>query len=892
MKEFFFIFILFGFTASIAAQDNPRTKLSLNSNWEFHKGSLKQAGLTAEPDQSWETVNIPHTWNTDDIIDEKTGYYRGEGWYKKELFISNRYKNDRLYVHFEAVGQKAEVYVNGQQVGSHKGAYTAFSFDITPYVKYGKENILTVKADNTHDKNIPPLSGDFSTSGGIYRDASLIITSPVHFDMNNLASPGVFIETPTVDDNSATIRIRGKINNASAGSRSLLVNSKVFSPDNDLVKELKSNLEIAAGNTSGFQMESNTITPITLWSPENPALYRVVTEIIDPQTKTVLDKLTQPLGFRWFSVSGKDGFFLNGKPYTLKGAARHQDHKNFGVAVPNEVHYSDMKLLKDMGANFVRISHYPQDPEVYRACDELGLIAWSEIPIVNEITLSDDFFNNCKTMMKEMILQNYNHPSVAIWAYMNEVFGAVDWFWEEKSKDVIELHKQKTTQLAQELEQLTRKLDPYRLTAIACHTDPTPELYKETMLTDIPMITGWNIYQGWYHNDLSWTGKKLDEFHAFNPDNPLFIAEYGAGSDPRIHTYEPTIFDFSTEYQCEFQKAYLEEGNKRNYIAGFSIWNLVDFQRDGRKDAVPNINSKGVTTTEREPKDAYYLYQAYWSEKPMAHIAAKHWTERVAITDSEQPLNKPVEIFTNQPSIELIVNGKSLGEKKTENNVVSFEVPFTHGHNELVANTAMAEDRLDIRYHFISPSFDNMKRLNINVGQSRTFFNDFLTGNIWIPDRAYNNNTLGYVNGEYYRQWSMEAWQGIREGVDYNILGTQIDPVFQTFLVGITDYKIDVPAGAYNCELYLAEPFPKERRSDAEQNTGADANGERVFSVFVNDKLVIENLNLAQDIGEQRALVKTIDLSVSGNEGIHVRLEPVKGEAILCGIGVVKKNEL
>ncbi len=888
MRKICILFTALFMVMIIHAQDNPRTQITINSTWKFHKGALKQEGLTTEPATTWQTVNIPHTWNKEDIIDEEKGYFRGEGWYKKQIFISKNRQTEKVFLYFEAVGQKATVFVNDQEVGKHKGAYTAFSFEITPYIKFGEENKIVVKADNRHDKSIPPLSGDFSTSGGIYRDVYLIFTNPVHFDMDNHASPGILIQTPSVNEDGATIRVKGKIKNGSANGRSLMIDSKVFDADDQLVNELKSHVKVAAGKVAGFELKSQTITPITLWTPDNPVLYKVVTQIIDPKTREVLDELTQPLGFRWFSVNGEDGFFLNGKPYTLKGAARHQDHKKFGVAVPNEVHYSDMQLLKDMGANFVRISHYPQDPEIYRACDELGLIAWSEIPIVNEITLSDAFFNTCKTMMKEMILQNYNHPSVAIWGYMNEVFGAVDWFWSDKPQDSLDLHMQKTTELARELEIMTRELDPYRITTIACHTDPSPELYKEAKLTDIPMITGWNVYQGWYHNDLSWTGKKLDEFYAFNPDNPLFISEYGAGSDPRIHTYEPTIFDFSTEYQCDFHQAYLEAGNKRDYLAGFSIWNLVDFQRDGRKDAVPNVNSKGITTTSREPKDAYYLYQAHWSKKPVVHIAAKDWTKRIAINNPKETLTKPIDIFTNQHSVELIVNGQSLGKKQPKNHITTWDVPFADGLNKLVAKAEKTTDRLIINYQFISPELDNFKQLNINVGQSRTFFNDELTGNIWLPDKQYENNCFGHVNGDYYRHWSMEAWQGIREGVDYNIMGTEADPVFQTFLVGIKDYRIDVPPGAYTVTLYFTEPFPEDRRKDNAQNTGACSNGDRIFSVKVNDKPAIKNLNLANDIGEQRAFIRAINLVVAGNEGIHIGLEPLKGEPVLCGIGVRK----
>ena len=893
------LLFLFNMLFLSLATRSQRITGTINSDWKFNNGDVDRAYISNFDDSKWENVNIPHTWNISDIIDDKEGYNRGVSWYRKDLHIGTEYKNKRVLLFFEAVSIKASVYINGKFVGEHLGAYTAFSFDISDFINYNGTNVLAVKADNSKIPNSNPISGDFSMSGGIYRDVYLIATNDIHFSDHEFSSSGIHITTPNVSKQNAGIKVKVSVKNTNNKSNKIIIKNIVFDEQNKIVKEFSSKLKLKPNTSETIDLSSSIENP-KLWSPEDPYLYSVKSQIIDVSNNSVLDEVVNPLGFRWFSVDAAKGFFLNGKPYKLKGASRHQDYEKIGVAASNLMQRKDMELLKNMGANFVRISHYPQDPEVYKACDELGLIVWSEIPIVNEIALDETFYKNCEYTLKEMIFQNYNHPSVIMWGYMNEVFGSVDWYWADKPKSEINEHLKHTELLAKRLEKVIEKVDPDRLSVIAFHTEPTPELYNKTNLTSITSINGWNVYQGWYHNNLDSVGTYIDKYYKMYPKKAIFLSEYGAGSDTRIHTNDPTIFDFSTEYQDKFHKKYLIEGNKRDFVAGFAIWNLIDYQRDGRGDAMPNINSKGVVRNNREPKDVYYLYQAYWLNKPMVHIAAKDWTKRVEIVDDvTKTLTQKITVYSNQNEIELFNNGISLGKKATIHHEASWNVPFINGKNQLEAkiiySKKILKDFLQIDMNFIAENLRNGISSNqdicINVGQTRTVFIDDLTKEVWISDREYTINSFGYVNGKTYTRWQyMPAWEGIREGIDSNILGTDNDPVFQTFRIGIDEYRFDVPKGSCTISLFFAEPFKKEVRLKPEEITGADKQGEREFNVYINDVLVISNLNLAKTYGEQRAVIKDFKIINNSEKGVIIRFEAIKGKPILNGIRISRHN--
>ncbi|HEY9341840.1 MAG TPA: glycoside hydrolase family 2 TIM barrel-domain containing protein, partial [Hanamia sp.] len=534
------------------AHAQERIFKTINSNWLFMKGDT----LSNEANK-WTKVSIPHTWNADDVMDDESGYYRGEGWYKKTIYLPRDWKEKEIYIYFEGAAQVAEVFVNGKQVGKHTGSYTAFSFPINKYLNYSETgntaNELMVKVNNSHDENIPPLSGDYTFFGGIYRDVYLVALNEIHFDADNDASKGIFITTPVVTDNIAEVSIKGAFENTGRQEKKLTVTHTIFDADGKRVKELRKNFKAKPGEKVSFQQDMKDIKGQQLWSVENPYLYRVVSTISQAGTNIVLDEISNPLGFRYFKFDAEKGFFLNGKHVKLVGASRHQDFKGLGNALPDAMHVRDVELLKEMGGNFLRIAHYPQDPAILEACDRLGILASVETPSGNHITESEAFAENSLAIQREMIRQNFNHPSLIIWAYMNEVLLRPPY---EKGSPQQEAYFTNVTKLAQRMEVLTRKEDAGRYTMIPNHG--SFELYNRVQLTKIPMLVGWNLYLGWYSRSFEGFGDFLDKHRKELPDKPLLVSEYGADADSRVHDFNPVRFDKTVEYATIYHQEYLK----------------------------------------------------------------------------------------------------------------------------------------------------------------------------------------------------------------------------------------------------------------------------------------------------------------------------------------------
>ncbi len=396
-----------------------------------------------------------------------------------------------MFIYFEGVNQNADIFVNGKLVGDHVGGYTAFAFDITDYVFRPApdfENIITVRVNNLPTDDAPPsATADFNFYGGIYRDVYLIATDPVHLAVNDHASSGVYIDTPQVSQEKATVRFRGKVSNDSSERRKIKVRNIVFDRDNKKIAETESPAEIEAGKEANFEVTAPEIKQPNLWSPDSPYLYSVSTEIYD-ENNHLIDAVKNTLGFRWFNFDPQKGFFLNGKSLQLIGCNRHQDYQGLGNALPNELHIKDLELFKKTGMNWILLAHYPHAPAVLEAADRLGLIVWEEIPVLRQISTSPAYTKISEQMLVEMIHQHYNHPSVAFWCYMNEIFLRM-----KSEKDYV----QKTVELARLLEATAKREDPNRLTAISFNRPyDNINLYEETGLTQIPDVVGWHLYFG------------------------------------------------------------------------------------------------------------------------------------------------------------------------------------------------------------------------------------------------------------------------------------------------------------------------------------------------------------------------------------------------------------
>ncbi|MEH0158047.1 glycoside hydrolase family 2 TIM barrel-domain containing protein [Limibacter armeniacum] len=861
---------------------------TINTGWQFHKGDFRQDTKVEESD--WQTVNIPHTWNQKDAFEGNGKYYRGVGWYRKAVIIPEDWKGRKIYLHFEAANQETQVFLNHEPIGHHRGGYNAFRYDITDIVQYGKTNQLRVKLDNRHNWNIPPLDADFTFYGGIYRDVHLITVSPTHFEMDNYASDGVFVKAEDLSEASGKLKVWGKVKNEEALTKRLLVKSVLKDADGHTVMETSQKLKLAQGTTTDFMLMSKAITQPHLWSPEDPYLYTVETKLIEQKTGKVLDEVETSFGFRWFSIDADKGFFLNGKHLKLVGANRHQDYKGLGNALPNAIHRKDMKLLKEMGANFIRIAHYPHDPEVYKACDELGLLSWSEIPVINDVTDTEEYFKVCTDMQLEHIRQNYNHPSIVMWGYMNEIFIRMV-FNRKMTKEDKDAKIDATLRLARKLEDITRTEDAERITVMALHGD---QVYNETGIADIPQLIGWNLYYGWYVDDIYGLGKFLDEEHRNHPERPLFLSEYGPGADTRINTFTPKIYDFSADYQRLYHSGYLTQILERDYMAGMTAWNFADFGSAGRHDTRPFINQKGLMNYDRQPKDVYYLYQSYLLKEPVLKITGGAFAKRQAMEgeSGKGVCNQDVIIFTNQPSVELFHNGKSLGIKNALEKQVVFSVPFKSGDNTLKAIAGKTEDQLIISFDVVPQELSayNFGEINVNAGAGY-WFNDETTGEVWMPDRKYQKGQWGYIEGEPYRK-DNRTWQGVPR----NIEGTDNDPLFQNMRVNPKGYTFDVTDGNYEVTLYFVEPNAKVANESAiyelsasKQQNETPRQDVRIFNVKMNGKTVLEGFNIGKEFGAFYGVEKTYSVKAENGEGIQIVFESLHGQPLVSALKVRKQ---
>jgi beta-galactosidase len=857
----------------------------INDNWEFHKGELK-ASVVAK----WEKIRLPHSWNIDDVVDDEPGYYRGPAWYRRSIRVLPADRHKQFYIRFEGANQVAEVFVNGHSVGKHTGGYSAFQYPISQYLQFDSaKNEVQVRVDNSHDTLIAPLSADFTFFGGLYRDAWLISTDATQFDLDNHGSPGIFISTPSVSAEKAEVVIKGSVKNRQSKAIEVIIHISITDQSGKLAAEIKESEMIGPGEKKMFRQNLPPIAKPRLWSPTNPYLYNVRSTIVDKASQQVLDVVEQKTGFRWFHFDANKGFFLNGKSMKLLGASRHQDRPGMGNAVPDKLAYEDLVLLKKMGANFLRVAHYPQDPSIMDACDKLGLLASVEIPVVNEISEAERFYSNCDTMLVEMIRQNYNHPSVIMWCYMNEVLLRPH-FTNDKERQKV--YFSNVTRLAKRLDSLCRLEDTARYTMIAHHGDF--DRYHSNELTKIPMVVGWNLYSGWYGGTLENFSAFLDKHHQVLPGKPVIVSEYGADADPRIRSLQPVRFDKSIEYAMRFHQYYYQEIARRDFVAGAMIWNLADFNSETREETMPHINNKGMLMWGRQPKDLYYLYQALWSKEPILKISSTHWASRTGSADSaSNTCYQPLQVASNLDSVELIFNGRSRGWKKSSQGICEWMVPFINKINRVEAiGYQQGKKYLDVSvidFRLQPYSFTDKKipfeSINVLLGANRYFNSE--ERQVWQPAQPYRPGSWGYTGGQPYK---MPNNNRLPYGSDKNIANTTWDPVYQTQQVGIKGFRFDLPDGRYELVLHFAElegAISKSLIYNLSGQTDKEQTIRRRFNVFVNDSLLLENLNLPE-MGAARPFVKKCNVSVTGGGGIVIRFQSIEGEPVLNAIQLRK----
>ncbi len=879
-----FILILFLQLFSLASQ-GQRQSVSFNNSWKFLREDARDFQQVVIDEKPWKPVNLPHTWNDKDAHDDERGYYQGIGCYRKFFNIPASWKGKRIFIHFEGANHTSETWINSQLLGKHQGGYTAFTYDITDKVKPG-QNLLAVKVSNAAELTVAPISADFTFYGGIYRDVYLVATDQVYFDGTKDGSKGLWISYPKVSEKTAQMQVKTRISNKNIGQAKVVVQYELLDADRKQVLQKSSGIALKAGATSESSFNIPEIKNPKLWSPSKPYLYTLRTTLL--VDKKPIDALEQPVGFRWYRFSADSGFFLNGKPLKLVGTCRHQDFKGLGNALPDDYHRQDIQLLKEMGANFLRIAHYPQDNALLEACDKEGILAWEEVPVVNTIIVDSVFYRTTLSQLKEMIRQHQNHPSIIIWGSMNEVLLSV---YRKGEKEFWETIAPETNKLAKKMDSLMKAEDPGRYTAMAFHHS---ENYNKAGLGEVHDIVGWNLYHGWYHDTFTDFGPYLDKEHAKYPKRVHIISEYGAGSDRRVHSVNPQIYDFTPEWQQAYHESYLKQIMERPYIAGFALWNLVDFGSEGRKETMPQVNNKGLLETDRRKKDVFYFYKAALNPQPMAYIAVRDYSLRVAYNPPNNTLiRQEIKVYTNLPELELFINGKSVGVKKPDFHRAVFFVDLVAGKNYVdvvgTGNNMMTNDHAEIELKTIpvisSSAFNELK---VNVGSHCSYTEEDLN-TAWLADQDYSATAgWGSIGGKPLMNFK-------RKGTQAFVQLTRHQPLFQTQRDSIQGFKADVGPGKYEVELGIAELNEKLKATATIVNdiggtatSDAQSGPSRLFDIILNGTMIVEDMDPILQLGVLKAGLIKSTVSVQNNEGIELKFISKMGKPILNTIRITR----
>lgn len=841
---------------------------TLNSGWQF-----------SENKTTWQTVNIPHNWNQDDAFDDTPGYRRGLGYYQKHFFISSEEKDNNHYLKFNAVNQEATVFINGKEIGNHRGGYTAFNFNISQFLNYEAYNVIEVTVDNSHNEDIPPLDADFTFYGGIYRDVELITLPKQHFSLDDFASEGFYINYPQVSAEKASVEVTALLKNTASNKSKTELKLILSDADGHVITSYSEKLKLKPQSTEELKIKLPEVKNPKLWSPESPYLYKLELILMDEDGR-VLDSKNTNIGFRWVYVDAEKGFYLNGKPIKLIGVNRHQDYESYGNAVPMALQKKDIELIKDMGSNVIRFAHYPHARELYDLCDQLGILVWTEIPIVNKVTSSDAFFETSMTMQKEHLKQYYNYPSVVMFGYMNEIFIRLVFnnkITDQESQDL----KKASLELATQLEDLTRELAPNHITVMAGHLN---DVYNETGIADLPMIFGWNLYFGWYDKDITDLGIFLDEQHKRYPNRSMLLSEYGPGADVRIFTRTPKKFDFSTDYQAKLHQSYYKQITERPYMTGMTAWNYADFGSEFRGDAIPHVNQKGLVQYNRTPKDIYYWYKSVLDDKePFIHIATDFLKGLTLFEDESYA----IQIVSNQEKGIVYLNDKKQKDVQFRNGVATVQLPFKNGINliKLVSEHISQEKTVEV-LKLDALDFKNFNRFGINIG-AHFYFNDEERDVTFVPDQPYKNGWFGYLDGTPYGMTKDK-----NQGLPHDIKNSTSEPLFQTLLEGCSTYKVDIPDGNYKVDLFFVEPQIKsiENIYNLSKIKDDSTQKQRIFNVFINKVLIEKQFNIAISYPQKYGVNLRSEVQIKNNEGLTISLRSIEGQPVISGILIEKIN--
>jgi len=630
-----------------------RQIVSLNPGWGFSKTAT---AAPAALDPNWEVVNLPHTWNATDGQDGGNDYHRGTCWYVREINKADLPEAKKYYIEFRGANASADLYVNGEKKMHHDGGYSTWRCDISEEIRKGEKTVIAVSVDNGINETVYPQMADFTFYGGLYRDVNLICVEDSHFDLDYYGGPGIQV-TSTVEGADAKVKVQLYLTNKQE--------------DQQLQYILRSaEGKVLADVTSPATKAQITIKNVHLWNgKKDPYLYSIEVNLLSGSV--ILDNVSTRFGVRSFSVDPEKGFILNGEEYPLRGVSRHQDRWGVGNALLPEHHEEDMDLICELGATTIRLAHYQHDQYFYDLCDERGLVIWAEIPYISRHMPGGR--ENTISQMKELITQNYNHPSIVVWGLSNEITmaGASD-------PDLLENHKI--------LNDLVHSMDKTRLTTMAA----VSMCSMDEKIIHISDVVSYNHYFGWYGGETDMNGPWFDKFHAKYPDRPIGISEYGAEA-LNWHTSNPQQGDYTEEYQAYYHEELIKQLFSRKYIWATHCWNMFDFGADARSEGGEmGQNHKGLVTIDRKyKKDAFYAYKAWLSDEPFVHICGKRYVDRV------EDLTR-VTVYSNLPSVELFANGESLGVKEAPDHFFYFDVPNV-GETKLEAVAGECRDESNLR---------------------------------------------------------------------------------------------------------------------------------------------------------------------------------------------------
>ena len=858
----------------------PRVEMSLRDGWRFRLGPESATELQDEPDSTWTTVSVPHTWN-------RAGYYKdapashintaqnvvttqGVGWYKLIFTPPANVAGMESFLQFDAASRIATVWLNGTLLGTHRGGFSRFRLDSTAALKPGQQNTLTVKVDNTKPAlgsstaDVLPLTGDFFVYGGLYRPVSLVFTRKTHLDLMDYGSSGVYAKTTSISSDGAQVQVRARVRNDSDQSDSVLLRTLLIDAQGKVAAQQEQS--VAVGAASGSESTANlAVSHPHLWQGvDDPYLYRLVVELSNKSSQ-LLDRVSFPFGIRLVRFDPDNGLFLNGKHVTVHGVGYHQDREGKGWASEPEDVAADEAMMREMGVTGIRLTHYQHGQPIHDLADRDGLVLWDEIPLVSQWTLGESLQptealrENARQQLRELIAQDFNHPSVVTWSIGNEIdFGnSIPAFVGNKrgiAPDPLPLLK--------ELNQLAHELDPSRPTTLAtcCEGRYAPDTVPIT--ASVTDLSGANRYFGWYYDKASDLGPHLDALHRTRPEQPMAVTEYGAGGAISLHSDNALGGPESRNRpQAEEYESYIHEQNwstmrGKPYLWGTFIWNSFDFGSTTRSEGnAQDINTKGIVTFDhKHRKDPYFFYKANWTSTPTVHINSSLYTERAyRIAD--------VRVYSNAPRTSLNVNGKLIGVLADcpDRICIWNGIVLSPGANNIVATGSFPTGDVDdkVQWHLSDAA---AKNTYIDCGA-------LVAGA--SPDKRFGSDTF-FEGGT--AQVITGPGSGFRAPAPASIAGTTSPLVAATYRAGSFTYRVPVADGPHSVVLTFVEPSLHP--------------GERIFDVFANGQKVLANLDVAAAAGGALTAFQQ-HFEVDAKDGMVVLdFRPTKGDAIVSAIEV------